>query len=76
MDASTQFLNHATVVRPTTYGSGWDGGRESRVLHCPRPSCGGRMFVVDVALDEQAAVCMLCARSVSAEYAAGVWRAS
>jgi len=34
------------------------------------------MFVVDVSVDEQAAVCMLCARSVSAEYAADVWRAS
>jgi hypothetical protein len=76
MDASTQFLNHATVARSTTHVPGWDGGREPRVLQCPRPSCGGRMFVVDVALDEQAAVCMLCARSVSAEYAAVAWRAS
>jgi hypothetical protein len=38
------------------------GGR--RVLRCPRAGCGGRMFVVDIALDEKAAMCVLCARTL------------
>jgi len=66
MNAASQVLNHSTIATPT-FLPGWGSRRESRVLLCPRPSCGGRMFIVDVALDETAAVCMLCARTVPVE---------
>jgi hypothetical protein len=37
-------------------------GYSHDALRCWRPGCGGRLFLVRVALDESALVCMLCSR--------------
>jgi hypothetical protein len=70
-------LRTAVIEKPQLQGSplppvmttGWHG---RPVLMCPRPACGGRVFIVDVALDEAAAVCMLCGRSLKPEGGADV----
>jgi hypothetical protein len=68
MDLRTAVIETPSPL-PPVMTTGWHG---RPVLMCPRPACGGRVFIVDVALDETAAVCMLCGRAVQSEGLSGM----
>jgi hypothetical protein len=47
-----------------------------RLARCPRPACGGRLFMTALDLEETAAVCMLCARPLDVDRPIGMERMS